>query len=197
MICVPVGSKHGAVSSFAGIFRLDLTIKLAGVLQIPLVGMSFGDTAHQLERTEGIVTAAGKLPQHRAVPLLGDLRQGPGSLALGPAVSADKEHRLARRQVLPSKRRPRPFARQRRRCRRQNRCSRIPPGGHSGGQSRRSCRSPPPPPWPSALSVCFRDGGSSSRRRFSCAFALQSPAEVVVIDHLTGHAAVRCRCSPR
>lgn len=58
---------------------LYLAEKAAGILQIPLVRMSLGDAAHQLEGTEGVVALAAELPQNGAVLLPGDLRKGLGA----------------------------------------------------------------------------------------------------------------------
>ena len=63
--------------------------------------MSLGNAANQLEGTEGIVALAGKLAQHRAVFLSGDLSHGFRTAALGSTVGIDEEHRFALGQILP------------------------------------------------------------------------------------------------
>lgn len=65
--------------------------------------MSLGNAANQLEGTEGIVALAGKLAQHRAVFLSGDLSHGFRTAALGSTVGIDEEHRFALGQILPGK----------------------------------------------------------------------------------------------
>lgn len=65
--------------------------------------MPLGNAANQLEGAEGVVALAGKLTQHRAVFLSGDLCHGFCTIALGSAIGIDKEYRLPLGQILPGK----------------------------------------------------------------------------------------------
>lgn len=72
--------------------------KADGVGQVPLVGPPLRDAAHQLERTEGVITGAAEFSQNVRVSGLGDLPDGLRSAFLSGAAGVDEKDLFPLRQ---------------------------------------------------------------------------------------------------
>ena len=78
-------------------------IESHSLFQIPGIGMPFGDTAYQLEGTEGIIAFTAESPQYWTAFSNGDLPDGLGVAGAEHTVGIDEKYRLPFRKILAGK----------------------------------------------------------------------------------------------